>query len=900
MARVKKHSVIYTNEKLALRLAKKTLPLLQGFLVAVGKPFYQILSYVLLVFLGITYHLLQIINFTANTKLTKIIPLLSSTLKKNYEKLKPLLLKSFKIILFLSKIAILGILKTTYFISVQLTKLFISQIKSTFKLSKKFLLKSNEVISSLHLRYRFERLRKTSSTSFQKFQKWTSKTSKTTFKKITKIQLPKFPIIRIAKFKLLLFLIMFTFISSLAAGHLFWIYILKDLPEPTELTTRTIDVSTKIYDRNGILLYQIYKDKNRSLVKLSDIPLQVRLATLAAEDSDFYYHSGISFKGIARAAIKDIQNKELMGGSTITQQLVKNALLSSQKTLIRKFREMVLAFEVEMTYSKDQILEMYLNEVSYGGTAYGIQEASRTYFGKDVKNLDLAEAALLAGLPKSPTLYSPFGPNPEMATQRQHDILGLMQGNGFTTKEQTDQALTEKLVFTEEKTDIKAPHFVMYVRQLLEDTYGKEVVQQGGLEVTTTLDYAIQLLAERVVSEEINKLKSLHVGNSAVLVLNPKTGEILAMVGSKDYWNLDDDGNVNVTTSLRQPGSSIKIVNYTYALSNGYTPVSLILDAPITFNIKGSPPYSPKNYDGKFVGNLTLRNAFAQSRNIPAVKVLASYGVNKMIDEGQKMGITSWTDPSRYGLSLTLGGGDVKLIDLANAYATIANYGKRPSVNPVLTVKNHQGKLLAENGCAYEANKKNTSSSTETSTNSSELMYPCNQEQVVDPRVAYLLTDILRDNNARAPEFGYNSMLVIPNHPEVAVKTGTSNDLRDNLTVGYNQNYLVAVWVGNNDNSPMSRVASGVTGASPIFNKIMGGLLGDQRIENWPVPDGLVELPICSITGSLACENCSTRHEWFLKENQPQTVCNPDYIKQKQEKENQQKIVQNQNIPVAQ
>ena len=643
----------------------------------------------------------------------------------------------------------------------------------------------------------------------------------------------------------------------------FYLFILRGLPSPKELGIRRSQVSTKIYDRNGNLLYKIYKDQNRSIVPLTQIPLQVRLATLAAEDAEFYSHPGFSIKGIFRAAVQDIKTGSIQGGSTITQQLVKNTLLTPEKTIIRKIRELILSVEVEANYTKDQILEMYLNEVSYGGTAYGIESASESYFGKAVGNLDLAEAALLAGLPKSPTAYSPFGPTPELAIGRQREILHLMQVNRFITTEQEQSAINQKMTFATNKTEMKAPHFVMYVRQLLVDKYGEDMVEKGGLEVTTSLDLSIQEMAEQVVQTEVERLKGLKVGNGAALVVNPQTGEILAMVGSKNYYDTVHDGNVNVTTSIRQPGSSIKVVNYAYALENGYTPASIIDDSKITYVTAGTTPYSPVNYDGKFIGPVSLRSALAQSRNIPAVKVLASYGVAKMIEQGQKMGISTWTNPSNYGLSLTLGGGAVTAIDLSKVYSTLANYGKRPETLTILSVRDYKGRVL-------------------------EIGKPT-LTQVINSRVAFLITDILKDNNARAPEFGYNSFLVIRDHPEVAVKTGTSNDLRDNWTAGYNQNYLVVTWVGNNDNSPMSRIASGVTGASPIWNKILTTLLTDKPSIDWKSPDGVSKVNICAITGTLPCDSCPTKQEWFLDETKPTKYCSPDQI---------QKIVNPNSVPV--
>ena len=625
------------------------------------------------------------------------------------------------------------------------------------------------------------------------------------------------------------------FALLLAAGY--WL-LFRGLPSPKDLVNRNQEVSTKIYDRNGILLYTIYKDKNRTPVSLSQIPSQVRLATLAAKDAEFYSHPGFSFRGILRAAAKNLKNGKISGGSTITQQLVKNALLSSEKTLRRKFREIILAVEVEITYSKDQILEMYLNEVSYGGTAYGIREASRLYFGKDVTKLSLVEAALLAGLPQAPSKYSPFGANPDLAFSRMREVLHLMRINKYISVEEQEEALSQPISFAPNRIEIKAPHFVMYVKNLLAEKYGEEILEQGGLEVITSLDYSIQALAEKVVAEEVEKLKNLNVKNGAVVILNPHTGEILAMVGSKDYFDTQNDGNVNVTLRSRQPGSSIKIINYAYALGNGYTPASVLDDSPVTFVVPGQPPYSPKNYDDKYRGKIPLRSALAESRNIPAVKVLATYGVSKMIDLGQKMGITTWEDPSRFGLSLTLGGGEIRLIDLAQVYATAANYGKRPNINSILKVKDYKGKILQE---ADQTEK---------------------VEQVLDPRVAFLLIDILSDNSARSLAFGSNSMLTIPGHPEVAVKTGTSNNLKDNLTLGFNQKYLVAVWVGNNDSTPMARIASGVTGAAPIWNKIMRALLTEEKSQSWEIPPRLVKN-----------QTCAGKAEWFLEENQPKITC---------------------------
>ena len=625
--------------------------------------------------------------------------------------------------------------------------------------------------------------------------------------------------------------------------------VLSNTPSAEEFKTRTPAVSTKIYDRNGKLLYTVYKDENRTPVSLDEVPIVVRLATIAVEDAEFYNHHGFSPKGMLRSVVNYVRTGELSGGSTITQQLVKNALLSSEKTIARKLKELHLAVQTEKLFSKDEILEMYLNEVSYGGPAYGIETAAKYYFDKKTKDLTLGEAALLAGLTKSPTIFSPFGAHPEYAIGRRDEVLNLMVTNGFITEEMAQEAKNQKITFADNKTNIDAPHFVMYVREELVKMFGEEIVERGGLTVTTTLDSGIQRLAEETVKVEVESLRQLNVTNGAAIVAHPQTGEILAMVGSIDYFDMAHDGNVNVPLQLRQPGSSIKVVNYAYALSHGFTPASIIDDAPASFEVPGQLPYRPKNYDDQFRGRITLRNALAESRNIPAVKILNSYGVQNMITLGEQMGITTWKDPSRYGLSLTLGGGEVRLIDLAQVYATLANSGVREDFTPFIKVTNQKGKILYQN--------------------------KLDGQQIIDPRVAFQITDILSDNDARTPAFGRFSALVVPNHPEVAVKTGTSNDLRDNLTVGYTKDYVVAIWVGNNNNAPMDRVASGVTGASPIWNKIMSALLAEQPSYAWQTPPNLVQVQICPYTGTLPCSGCPAKNEWFIAGTQPSYSCTP-------------------------
>ncbi|MCH7641527.1 transglycosylase domain-containing protein, partial [Patescibacteria group bacterium] len=688
------------NDTLAPELTKHAFTLLGKALAGVGRPVYFLFVYLLLsiFFLAnITGYLTRVLaRFLINAPKS-----ISKSLGKRFHK------KRLKI----------GLLKIAYSI--------LSSLKTSFDLLVK-ILTGLLIIAAFLLRHALLKL------ATLKPRKWL---------KIIKLKkrlrfVPQPKLAAPSKVKLLLFAGTLALFTGIFSSYVFWFVILSDLPNATELVTRRQKVSTKIYDRNGEILYNIYKDQNRTPVPLDRIPAQVRLATIAIEDAEFYNHLGISFRGITRAIIKIIREGELTGGSTITQQLVKNALLTPEKTLVRKLREIVLAIRVEFAYTKNEILEMYLNEVAYGGTAYGIQEAAQVYFDKNVDNLSLGEAALLAGLPKSPTRFSPFGPNPELALARQGEVLRLMRVNVFITSEQEKAAEQEDIKFSSNVTDINAPHFVMFVRQALVEKYSEEVVSQGGLLVTTTLDLNIQKLAEDVLRAEVDNLSKLNVGNGAAIVLDTQTGEILAMVGSKDYFDTESDGNVNVTTRQRQPGSSIKIVNYAYALSNGYTPLTILSDTPITFAVPGQPPYSPRNYDGKFRGKLTLRSALAESRNVPAVKVLDSYGVGNMIEQGRKMGITTWTDPSNYGLSLTLGGGEVKLIDLAQVYATVANYGKRSGSNSILQVTNYEGKVLEEGGCSGEQKTPLIALATASESarrQSGEAIKECEGEQVLDP-----------------------------------------------------------------------------------------------------------------------------------------------------------------------
>ncbi|KKU56654.1 hypothetical protein A3C34_02365 [Candidatus Amesbacteria bacterium RIFCSPHIGHO2_02_FULL_48_21] len=629
-------------------------------------------------------------------------------------------------------------------------------------------------------------------------------------------------------------------------------YLLKDLPSPSSLSSAPLPLTTHIRDRNGIELYQVYSSQNRTLIKLADLPPHVKQAIIAIEDKDFYSHRGFSVRGILRALFNTLKSPSRLkctlstehcslfteGGSTITQQLVKTALLSPERTLSRKLRELILAIAVEQAFSKDQILEMYLNRVGFGGAAYGIEAAAQTYFGKSATALNIAEAALLAGLPASPTTYSPFGAHPELALSRQREVLRHMVAAGFLTWDQAESSSSVQLTLNPPQNNIKAPHFVMYIKELLAQKFGSEIVEQGGLDVTTSLDLPLQETVQRIVAEEIAKVDYLQITNGAAVVTHPQTGDILSLVGSRDFFDVEHDGQFNITRALRQPGSAIKPINYALAFSRNFTAGSYIDDSPVTFRIPGQEPYSPVNYDRRFHGRVTLRTALASSYNVPAVKLLAAGGVEHMIGLGQQMGISSWTDLSRYGLSLTLGGGEVTMLDMAQVYGTFAASGTKADLRLILEIRDSTGRILEK-----------------TPTPS--------PRPVLDPRIAFLISDILSDNAARTPTFGPNSLLFIPGS-QVAVKTGTTNNLRDNWTIGYTPDRVVVVWVGNNDNSPMSYIASGVTGAAPIWRSITDHLLSNHPSVGFTPPPDLTKIAVCG-----------NKPEYFLNGTQPNATCAP-------------------------
>ncbi len=651
----------------------------------------------------------------------------------------------------------------------------------------------------------------------------------------------------------------------LSVSYLIYDYLFVGLPSIDLLVKESPNYSTRIFDRNGVLLYKIYKDENRTKVKLKDISPFLIKATLAIEDKDFYHHKGFSFKGIARAFFVNFTGNKVEGGSTITQQLVKNRLLGPQKTLKRKLREIILSILVEGKFSKDEILEMYLNQVAYGGSIYGVEEASWQYFRKHAKDLTLSEAATLAAIPKAPSIYSPYTSNKQLLFSRRNKVLKDMLKYGFIDQKQYELAKFEIPTFAPPGVEVKAPHFVFYVKDLLIKKYGRDFVEKKGLQVYTTLDYELFKKAQKIVKDEIDDIYWMNVTNGASLITNPKTGEILSMVGSRDYFDFEHDGQVNICLRPRQPGSSIKPLTYAIAFEDGALPSDFILDEPVTFKTPGAPVYKPQNYDGKFHGKVTLRQALANSYNIPAVKLLAKIGLNRYIDKAEEIGISTWTNRKRFGLALTLGGGEVLMVDMAKLYGTFANQGKTVELNPFLKIYDSDGNLLYENSCVYE-NK-------------------CDEKQNFSKITSFFIADVLSDNNARAQEFGLHSWLYIPPH-KVAVKTGTTNDLRDNWTIGFTDKYVVAVWVGNNDNSRMRGVASGITGASPIWHKTMMLLLDDSKPFSFTKPDDLVKIPICLETKTLPCDECPHVKEVLLPKNLvPKDRCS-SYDFEKRDKEN--------------
>ncbi len=594
------------------------------------------------------------------------------------------------------------------------------------------------------------------------------------------------------------------------AAYVAWIS--RDLPNPNQLINREIAQSTKIYDRSGEnILYEISGEQKRTLVSLQDIPDKVKQATIAIEDKNFYKHGGFSLWAMFRTVATNIIFNRSAGGSTLTQQFIKNAILTSEKTIPRKIKELVLAYRLEKKFSKDEILQMYLNEIPYGSNAYGVQAASQKYFGKNVKDVSLEEAAILAAIVQVPSRYSPYGPNKDILLGRKDYVLNLMAEQGYISESERDEAKKREIKFKGPETNIVAPHFVMYIKDLLADKYGEKMVEQGGLKIYTTLDLYKQKAAEEVIATRTKDYSQKYGANNAALVsIDPKTGQILVMVGSRDYFDDTISGQVNVATRPRQPGSSMKPLVYAALFEKGYTPDTILYDVITNFSTNPSEPYQPHDYSGKELGPVTIRQALAGSLNIPAVKAIYLADINNVIDLADNLGYTTLFPRNRFGLSFVLGGAEVKLLEHVNAYSVFARDGQISPIVSILKVEDKDGRVIEE--------------------------YKPSEKKALSSKVARMINDILSDNAARTYIFGAKNFLNLGARP-VAAKTGTTNDYHDAWTIGYTPSIVTGVWVGNSDNKAMKGKADGSVLAAPIWHDFMAKVLGDTPIEDFKKPD---------------------------------------------------------------
>lgn len=619
-------------------------------------------------------------------------------------------------------------------------------------------------------------------------------------------------------------------ILLLLAGGLFgmgsvalWVATMR-IPDLDSFEVRKVTESTKIYDKTGsILLYDVHDSIRRTVVPFEDISRNIKNATVAIEDSEFYQHSGIRPLSFLRAVLANIQTGSFgQGGSTITQQVVKNSLLTTEKRVSRKIKEWILAIKLERLIGKDEILAHYLNETPYGGNVYGVEEATQTFFGKRSSDITLAESAYVAALPQAPTYYSPYGNNREALDARKNLVLLKMLENSFISKEEYDEAIKTVVEFkAPEEYGIKAPHFVLFIKEQLEKKYGKEVVEGSGLKVISTLDYDLQKKAEEIVKKHaLENKEKFNAENAGLIAIDPTNGNILAMVGSRDYFDKEIDGNFNITLAHRQPGSSFKPFVYATAFKKGYLPETVLFDVKTEFSTECNPNgtpitpgresvcYMPENYDHVYRGPVSLRNALAQSINVPAIKTLYLTGINESLETARDFGISSLSNSDQYGLTLVLGGGEVSLLELSSAYGVFATGGIRNPYQSIISVTNTNGEV--------------------------ENMSLQNSRRVINESVALMISDVLSDNVARAPAFGENSYLVVPNY-DVAVKTGTTNDYRDAWIVGYTPNLVVGSWAGNNDNSSMEKKVAGFI-IAPLWNEFMTYALERLPKQSFPKP----------------------------------------------------------------
>ncbi len=617
---------------------------------------------------------------------------------------------------------------------------------------------------------------------------------------------------------ILIDVLIFSFAAAVLVGAaiLIWVSTLE-IPDLSAFEERRILQSTKIYDRTGeVLLYDLHEDVRRTIVPLENMSRHIKNATVAIEDDQFYSHFGIDVKAILRSMLINFQNDgdpfSGVGGSTITQQVIKNSVLEREKTLTRKVKEAILSIKLERVLNKDQILETYLNESPYGGTIYGVEEASRAFFGKSVSDITLTEAAYLAAIPQAPTYFSPYGSHREDLDKRKQLVLDRMRLNGFITVEEYEAAQVEEVEFeTQLVSGIRAPHFVMFIREQLAERYGEEALSVQGLRVITTLDWELQEAAERIVLERAeSNTERFNASNAGLVAADPQNGDVLVMVGSKDYFSEEIDGNFNVTIASRQPGSSIKPFVYAKAFSEGYLPSTILFDVHTQFSPQcgandyssESPCYAPNNYNGKFLGPISMRNALAQSLNIPAVKTLYLAGMQDVLKFAADMGLTTLNDPDRYGLTLVLGGGEVRLLDMTHAYGVFANRGVRANPRSILRVENSRGEILEK--------------------------FDPSSVRVLEENVADMMSDVLSDNVARTPLWGANSLINFANR-DVAAKSGSTNNLRDAWIMGYTPNLAVGAWVGNNDNEAMGGGLSGLI-TTPMWREFMDVAL--EKVES--------------------------------------------------------------------
>ena len=605
----------------------------------------------------------------------------------------------------------------------------------------------------------------------------------------------------------------------LSASVLVWLTTLE-IPDLSSFEERRVLQSTKIYDRTGeVMLYDLHQDVRRTIVPFDQISPQVKNATIAIEDDQFYSHMGIDLKAIVRAAVHNLFSGEFnsQGGSTITQQVIKNSVLQRDKTLARKAKEAILSLKLEQLKTKDEILEIYLNESPYGGTIYGVEEASRAFFNTSAKDLTIAEAAYLAAIPQAPTYYSPYGNNKASLDERQKIVLSKMRENGFITVEEYEAAKAENVDFeAQQVSGIRAPHFVMYIREQLAEKFGEEALAERGLKVVTTLDWTLQEEAEKIVAAKVAiNTEKFNASNAGLVATDPKTGDLLVMVGSKDYFSKDIEGNYNVTLANRQPGSSIKPFVYAAAFKKGYLPTTILFDVRTQFstscepnNMSNEPPcYAPNNHNNKFLGPISMRNALAQSLNIPAVKTLYLVGIRDALKLAADMGLTTLNNPDRYGLTLVLGGGEVKLLDMTNAYGVFANKGVRAEPRSILRIEDNQGNVLEET--------------------------KVKEERVLDENVTNMISDILSDNVARTPLWGANNLLHFTDR-DVAGKSGSTNNFRDAWIMGYAPNIAVGAWCGNNDNGTMKGLSGLIT--TPMWREFMDFALTKLPEESFTQP----------------------------------------------------------------